>query len=46
MIGLEMKNYNMILIERLQKNQPYDQAKLIRMSILLVNKYYHLIKSK
>ena len=27
------KNYNMILMERLQKYQPYHQAKLIIMNI-------------
>ena len=30
------KTYNMILIETLQKYQPYHQAKLINMNILLV----------
>ena len=33
------KNYNMTLTEKLQKYQPYHQAKLINMSILLVKKY-------
>ena len=33
MIRLGMKNCNMILIEKLQKYQPYHQAKLISMSI-------------
>ena len=33
MIRLEMKNYNMILIERQPKYQPYDQAKLISMNM-------------
>ena len=32
MIRLEMKNCNMILIEKLQKYQPYHQAKLISIS--------------
>ena len=31
MIRLELKNYNTILIEKLPKYQPYDQAKLISM---------------
>ena len=46
LLRLEMKNYNMILIERLQKYQLYHQVKLISMNILLVKKYYHLINSK
>ena len=46
MIRLEMKDYSMILIEKLQKYQPYYQANLISVSILLVKKYYHLIKKK
>ena len=41
-----MKNYTMILIERLQKYQLSHQAKLISMNILLVKKYYPLINSK
>ena len=32
MIQLETKSYNMILIEKLQKYQPYHQTKLIIMS--------------
>ena len=28
------------------KNHPYHQATLINMNILLVKKYYHLIKNK
>ena len=40
------ENYNMILIERLQKYQLYHQAKLIDINILLVKKYWHLINSK
>ena len=43
MIRLKMKNYNTILIERLQKHQPYHQTKLIIMYILQVKKYYFLI---
>ena len=42
----DQKNYNMILIERLQKYQLYHQGKLISMNILLVKRYYHLINSK
>ena len=43
---LKMKNFNMILIEKLQKYQPYHQAKLISMNISQVKKYYLLIKNK
>ena len=46
MIRLKMKNYNTILIERLQKRQPYHQTKLIIMYVLQVKKYYFLIKNK
>ena len=38
MIKLEMKNYSMILIEKMQKCQPYHQTKLINKNILLVRK--------
>ena len=38
MIRLEIKNYNMTLIEKLQKYQPYHDVKFIRMNILLVKK--------
>ena len=38
MIRLEMKSYNMILIERMKKYQPYHQAKLISINILMVKK--------
>ena len=34
----------MVLMEKLQKYQPYHQAKLTRMNMLLVNKYQLLIK--
>ena len=34
------------IIERLQIYQPYNQAKLIRMNILLVKKYCPLINRK
>ena len=36
MIRLEMKNYNIILIEKQPKCQLYYQAKFINMNILLV----------
>ena len=39
------KNYNTMLLEKLQK-QPYRQTNLTIMNILLVKKYYFLIKSK
>ena len=45
MIRLEMEKHNMILIEKLQEYQPDHQAQLISMIILLVRKYYHLIKN-
>ena len=41
-IKLKIKNYNMILIDRLQKYQLYHQAKVINVNTLLVKKYYHL----
>ena len=40
------ENYSMILIEKLQKYQPYHQAKLISMNILQVKKYCLLVKNK
>ena len=46
MIRLEMKNYNMTLIEKLLKYQPDHLTKLTTMNILLVKKYYHLVKKK
>ena len=45
MIRLEMKNYIMILIEKLLKYKLFHQAKLISMNILQVKKYYHLINN-
>ena len=42
---LEMKNYNMVLTEKLQKYQSYHQAKSINMNILQVKKCYLLIKT-
>ena len=38
---LETRNYNMILVEKQQK---YHQAKLININILLLKKYYPLIR--
>ena len=46
MIRLEMKNNNMILIEKQQKYQVDNQMKLINMNILQVKKYCLLIKDK
>ena len=46
MIKFEMKNCSMILIDKLQKYQPYRQAKFISMDILQVKKDYLLIKNK
>ena len=45
MIRLKMKNYNMTLLEKLQKYRPY-QTKLINMNILQLKKYCLLIKNK
>ena len=42
----KMKNYNMTLIEKLQKYQHYHQVNLINMNIFLVKKYYHRINNK
>ena len=42
-IRLKMKNSNIILKEKLQKYQPYHQAKLIIIDTLQVKKYYLLI---
>ena len=44
MIKLEMKNYNMILIEKLQKYQLYHLEKLLNKNIIRAKKYYHPIK--
>ena len=44
MMRIEMKNYNTILTEKLQKYQHYHQVKLIKMNIFQVKKYCHLIK--
>ena len=45
-IKLNMKKYNMILIEKQQKYQHYHPEKLINMNILQVKKYYPLIKEE
>ena len=46
-VRLRVENYNIMkLIEKLQKYQPYHQVKLASINILLVKKYYLLIKSK
>ena len=44
MIRLEMKNWNIILIEKQQKYNHYHLEKLINMNILQVKKYWLLIK--
>ena len=44
MKGLEMKNYNIALIEKPQKHQHYYQEKLINVNTLQVNKYYRLVQ--
>ena len=46
MIRLMMKNYNMILIGKLQKYMSYNQVRLVSMNILQVKKHYFLIKRK
>ena len=46
MIRLEMKNYNMIFIEKQQKYENYHEAKVINMGILEVKKYYPLTKAE
>ena len=40
------EDYSMISIEKLQKYQPFLQAKLTSMNILQVKKYCLLIKNK
>ena len=44
MIRLRMKHFNMILIEKLQKRQPYHPVKLINTKILQVKKNYLINK--
>ena len=46
MIRFEMKNGNMILIEKQQKYQHYRREKIINMNILQMKKYYLLIKEE
>ena len=46
MIRLEMKNCNMILMWKQQKDKYYHLQKMINMNILQVKKYYHLIKEE
>ena len=46
MIRLEMKSYNLILVEKQQKYQHYHVEKLINMNILQLKKYYFLIKAR
>ena len=43
MIRLEMKNFNTILMEKLTTYQPYHQAKLMSINIL-IDKYEYLGK--
>ena len=42
----KMNNFNVMLIEKLQKYQLYHQAKLINTNILQVENYYLFIKNK
>ena len=46
MIRLEMKNDNMLLTEKQQKNHDYYLEKMINMNILPVKKYCPLIKNE
>ena len=46
MVRLEMENCDMILTEKKQKYQHYHLEKLINMKILMVKKYFLLIKDK
>ena len=39
MIRLEMKSYNMLLLEKQQKYQHYNLEKLVNMNILQMKKY-------
>ena len=41
-----MNNYDAVLTEKQQKYQLYHRVKLINVNILLVKKYYFLIKVK
>ena len=42
----DKKKYNMILTEKQQKYQLYDQVKLININILQMKKFYLIIKDK
>ena len=42
----QIKEYNMMLIEKLRKYQRYHQVNLINMNTLLVKKYYRRINNK
>ena len=42
MIKLDMKNYSMISIEKLQKCQPYHQTKLISVNMLQIIKNIYI----
>ena len=46
MIRLEMKNYNIVFIEKQQKYRHYHQKKLINSNFLQLKKYCLLIKEK
>ena len=46
MIRLDMKNYNMILIEKQAKHRLYRQVKFINTDTLPVKIHYHLISNK
>ena len=46
MIGLKLKNFKMILIEKQQKYQPCHQAKLISMNVLQVKEIFSSIQKQ
>ena len=46
MIRLEIKDCNMILIEKRQKYEHYHQEKLKNLNILQAKKYYSQIKKE
>ena len=46
MMKLEIKNCNLILIEKQRKHQHYNLEKLINMNIIQVEKYCPQIKDK
>ena len=43
MIRLEMKKYNLILAEKEQKYEHYNQIKLVNINFLQAKKYCHLL---